>query len=159
MRLIAILRRLLFLSFSFTLLSFIACSGGDKRDAKSEISNYNWMEGRWNSSNDPRIWEIWSADSVGLHGFSYRISSKDSVLLEKMHIVPRDTAIYFIADLPENSENVEFLLIRNEVNRLRFVNAAHEFPKEISYQKMGHNTIRAEVKGNNEVLKFLFVKR
>jgi len=141
-------------------LTLNACSDGDEPvDHSLELRRYNWMVGNWNSTTDPAIWEFWKLDSTELRGLSIEIKGKDSNILEEMRILWKDSGFVFIADVAENKEPVEFFLVKKEANRLRFQNKLHDFPKEISYQKIGHNSLRATIGGKNKSIKFLFVKR
>ena len=128
-------------------------------DHNLELSRYKWMVGNWNSTTDPAIWEFWDMDSTELHGVSMSIKGGDSNMLEEMKIYWKDTAFIFVADLTENEAPVEFILVKKEANRMRFRNPEHDFPKEISYRKIGHNSLRAEVGGDGKSVKYLFVKR
>lgn len=143
-------------SVSFLLGS---CSNNEPLDVKAELAKYEWMVGRWNSSSDPAVWEIWESDSTELTGLSFQIVGMDSTILERMKIKWVDTTFVFIADVPQNPDLVEFVLTKKEANRLQFENPNHDFPKEIMYQKVGNNSLVAEVGDGSKTIKFLFVRR
>ena len=159
--------KLLFNAFSikfgisiFLLVIAIGSCAGDKNvDRKKDVAVYTWLVGEWNSSLDPAIWEIWESDSVELNGVSFRIIGKDSTMLEKMKIKWQDTILVFIADVPENPTSVEFYLTEKKANLLHFENPKHDFPKEISYKKIGSNSILAEIKGDHKSIEYLFIRR
>ncbi len=117
------------------------------------------MRGTWNSTLDPSVFEVWRMDSTSLNGIAFKVSAGDTTFLEKINIIETDSSLVFVADIPENEATVFFYRFGRDANRLWFKNMEHDFPKEISYQKIGHNSFRATVSGNGVSNKVLFIKR
>lgn len=79
----------------------------------------------------------------------------DTSFVEKLKLVIKSGAIYYVSDVPENAKPVDFKITSIDDNGFVCENPAHDFPKKISYRKDG-NKIRAVISGDGKEMEFLF---
>jgi len=121
-----------------------------------------WLEGVWNRTNvkpGRTAHERWTKGTgKELIGFGVSLKGADTAFVEKIKIVAKDNALYYVADVPENKEPVYFKVI--EITAAGFVceNLQHDFPKKIVYQREGKN-LKATTSGDGKSIDFLFVKQ
>jgi hypothetical protein len=79
-------------------------------------------------------------------------------LWKKFKLVIKENNIYYVADVPENKQPVDFKLIEISENAFTCENPDHDFPKRIRYQE-NENTIKATISGNDKSFDYLFEKK
>ncbi|MEQ8521063.1 MAG: DUF6265 family protein [Vicingaceae bacterium] len=140
------------------LLSSFACK--QKKENKVPlIMTYTWLIGTWNSTENPSVYELWTFQDSVYMGEAIRIISGDTMLLEKMFITKDSNGLDFTAVLSDTIEAVVFASFNLTENVLNFSNKNHDYPTNISYSKIGNNSLRAEVSGKGRKERFLFVRR
>lgn len=145
--------------FLFILLTTLTISSHGQA---GDFKKLEWLTGTWNRTNIKpgrtahERWEKITDDK--LRGYGVTIQGSDTVFLEKMTLLIKDNAIYYVADVPENQQPVYFKL--TSVTSTGFVceNPQHDFPKKISYQLDGAN-LKAQISGDGKSMDFLFRKQ
>ncbi len=102
--------------------------------------------------------ENWVKESpVKFVGSGITLKGRDTIFSEKLQIIAQKDGIYYVADVEENKKPVHFKL--TEISDMGFVceNAAHDFPKKISYQMTG-NKLKVVVSGDGKRVDFEFMK-
>jgi len=148
----------LFLSAAF----FISCITIAQTSVQSSnFKKLNWLEGKWlNTNPEPGTtgYEQWSAVSANeLKGEGKTMKAKDIVFQEKLKILIKDGAIYYVADVQENKEPVYFKFTELSDHGFVCENPEHDFPKQISYSLDG-NKLKATISGDGKSIDFLFEK-
>ncbi len=131
------------------------------QNINDDFKKLDWLQGSWiriNSKPGRTTYETWQKISADeWNGQGVNMKGTDTVLVEKIKLIIKDDAIYYVADVPENKEPVYFKLIEITDNGFICENAQHDFPKKISYQKEG-DKLRAIVSGNGKSIDYLFIK-
>jgi hypothetical protein len=127
----------------------------------ADLRKLSWLEGKWertNSKPGKKGFEIWTKiSSLEWKGRGISLTGSDTTFVEKLKLVAKDGAAYYVADVPENKTEVLFKF--TELTESGFVceNPAHDFPKKISYQKDG-NKMKAVISGDGKSIEYHFVK-
>jgi len=121
-----------------------------------------WLGGTWVRTNaQPN--EIGSERWVKMsgsewQGFGVTMKGQDTVYIERLKLIIKDDAIYYVADVPENKQPAYFKLTEVSDNRFVVENPEHEFPKKISYQKDG-DKFRATLFDDTKSVDYFFQRK
>lgn len=161
----------------FILLSVLALTSiAWKKEAANEklekqftqLEKANWLLGRWeNNSPQGNLSEIWKKENDStLFGESYFVIKKDTVFAESVSLEERNGKVSYVVTVPDQNEEkpVAFELTSAEANSLIFENPKHDFPNKIIYNKVGTDSLVAEIRGmkdgkeKNEFFRMVKVK-
>ena len=110
------------------------CAGG----AVAAEPGLDWLAGQWcGGGGDRRIEEVWLPEAGGaLLGMSRTLRGDATESFEFMRIVPAgaDAALHV---QPNGAPPTVFAIAEREAGRVRFENAAHDFPSRIEYRRQG----------------------
>ncbi|MDF2932622.1 MAG: hypothetical protein K0R36_1953 [Chryseobacterium sp.] len=118
-------------------------------------SNYirkaQWLAGRWeNRTSRGIVYESWKKSGKNeLSGRSYSIKGSDTLILETIRIFEERGRLFYIPTVKDQNGGspVRFEAISVSSIRLIFENRFHDFPQVISYQKIGRDSLEAEISG------------
>jgi hypothetical protein len=125
-----------------------------------DLNKFAWLKGTWtrvNSKAGRTETEQWSPSlNGGWSATSVTIEHGDTVFIEKVEILVQSNQLYYVADVPENSNPVYFKII--ELTEAGFVceNNSHDFPKKIQYRLEGKDRLNAQISGNGKIIEYLF---
>lgn len=122
------------------------------RKAITETPFDRLLEGKWADLGRPNaFFEEWERFSDGLRGTGVVMSQGDTVFIEHLQIVLRDSVWYYTVktDGDNNGEPVFFesKLIDNELGFYLFENSEHDFPQNIGYQFRESGELRIRIHG------------
>lgn len=144
------------ISLIVTLLTSITTYG------QTDLSKLEWLVGSWQRTNAKpgrlgvETWEKTSAtEFVGL-GVS--LKGADTMFVEKLKIIVKGNAIFYVADVPENKSEVYFKAILVENNNVVFENLKHDFPKRIAYEFDG-SKLKATTSADAKIQEFWFERK
>lgn len=127
-----------------------------------DFKKLEWLSGVWVRTNAPpnRIGnERWvKISTIEWQGFGLTMKGQDTVSVEKLKMVIKDDAIYYVAEVPENKQPVYFKLTEISENRFVVENPEHDFPKKIIYQKDG-DKLRATIADNTKSVDYFFQRK
>lgn len=127
----------------------------------ADLKKLSWLEGKWertNSKPGKKGFEIWTkVSSSEWSGRGISLTGSDTTFVEKLKLVVKDGAAYYVADVPENKKEVLFRFTELTENGFVSENPAHDFPKKISYQKDG-NKMKAVISGDGKSIEYHFIK-
>ena len=99
-----------------------------------------WLTGTWvmTKPNGNQRLEIWQKDSsTSLTGKGYKVSGKDTILLETLKIYEdeKDLSTWYVPTVPDQNEGkpVLFKMTRRSDYLFVFENKEHDFPQRITY--------------------------
>jgi hypothetical protein len=149
-----------------TLLLFIIHTSVHAQDAGKSFRDLNSLTGKWSmESSKGMLYESWlKLNDSTFKGLSFRVSGKDTTVLEQMELVLREGRIMFAPTVPgQNDEKpVVFTLAKLENNRYIFENKEHDFPKRVVYVLPKDNLLQAwiegEINGQARKMDFSFKK-
>ena len=128
----------------------------------SDLKKLSWLEGKWERTNTKpgkKGFEVWNRiSSSELKGLGVSLNGSDTSFVEKIKIIVKDGAAYYVADVPENKKEVFFKFTEFTDRGFVCENAEHDFPKKISYQKDG-DKLKAVISGDGKSIEYLFVKK
>lgn len=130
--------------------------------SQNDLDKFDWLQGTWTRTNAKpgrsgvEIWQKRSDSEMTGQGIS--LKGSDTTFVEKLKIIMKDDAIYYVADVPENKEPILFKLTSHSKNRLVFENPQHDFPKKITYELL-RNKLKATTAGDGKEIEFWFEKK
>lgn len=140
--------KLLFAAVS--VLGFMNCNA----QQTNLLQKANWLIGTWESkTKQGSIFEVWSKQSESEYrGKSYMLSKNDTVVFEHIQLIEENNKLYYIPTVAKQNKGlpVRFAMKENSDSSLLFENATHDFPQLISYQKIGADSLCAEISGNSK---------
>jgi hypothetical protein len=149
--------------FLLLLILAFSISGWSQSPVGEDFTKLSWLEGTWIRTNITKpgrsAHERWEkSGEQELHGYGVTMQGQDTVFLEKITVLIKDDAIYYVADVPQNQQPVYFKF--TEITESGFVceNPEHDFPKKISYQLEGIK-LKTQISGNGKVIDYLFERK
>jgi hypothetical protein len=131
--------------------------------AENDFKRLEWLTGTWNRTNITKpgrtAHERWEkSDTYALRGYGVNMQGQDTVFLEKISIVIKDNALYYVADVPENKQPIYFKF--TAITNTGFVceNPQHDFPKKITYELEGEK-LKAQISGNGKAMDYIFERK
>jgi Domain of unknown function (DUF6265) len=117
----------------------------------NQISKANWFMGNWeNLAKEGAFHENWiqKTDS-SFSGKSFVLVGKDTVFSEDVILEQKNDSLFYIvsAKNQNNEKPVSFYLSSATSKQLVFENPKHDFPSKIVYNKVGTDSIVAEIFG------------
>ena len=129
--------------------------------AATDFPQLNWLEGTWKKMNvkpGRSGYEKWeNITPSSMKGTGVTLQGKDTVFSEKIELVVKEDAIYYVADVPGNKAPVWFKIISISSNSFTCENNDHDFPKKIVYEKEDKK-LKVTISGNGKPTSFLFEK-
>lgn len=125
------------------------------------LKEMEWLTGTWNRTNvkaGRSAHERWIKTAEGLQGWGVNMNGTDTTFVEKLRIVPKDSKLYYVADVPQNKESTYFLITEATANSFTCENPQHDFPKKIMYQLDG-NKLKATISGNGKSMDYFFERK
>jgi hypothetical protein len=123
-------------------------AGGAAAQQQTAPPPLQWLAGCWESRRgDLVIEEQWLAPRGGVLVGASRTARRDSVTeYEFMRIYPRAGDLIFAA-APSGQAPAEFTATAVTAGEVVFENAAHDFPRRISYRHQPPDSLIAEISG------------
>lgn len=128
--------------------------------SETSLEELKWLTGEWKRTNSkPGMSgrEKWQQESDHFIGWGITMKGKDTAYVEKLKIVSKDNALYYVADVPENKEPVYFKFTSLTATGFVCENAANDFPKKIEY-KLAGTKIYATISGGGPKIDYVFEK-
>ena len=148
--------------FLLAVLVYSTLPSSAQSSAVPAISELKWLAGEWIRLDPPpgkrgsEKWEVISA--AEMKGTGVTMKGGDTAFVEKLQLVAKDSAVFYVADIAENGRPVSFRLTLIEADEFVAENTQHDFPKKIWYRKEG-NQLKATISGNGKSIDYLFEKR
>lgn len=120
---------------------------------------FEWLIGTWKNSRTENTYEMWTkSKDGGVEGIGYKLEEEDKNILERIYIRKEEDAYLYISELPQESVTIQFEI--THIGEFGFIceNPHHDFPKKISYELNGYDTLNAELSGLGKSLFFAFKK-
>lgn len=135
----------------------------NKDGIKSEFERLYWLNGAWNQTNikkpGQQLVEQWSkSGDYEMKGQATTTQNGDTVYVERITLLIKDNAIYYVADVPQNKQPVYFKMTSLTASGFICENPEHDFPKKISYQLTG-SQLKATISGNGKSFDYLYIKK
>ena len=131
-------------------------------DAPAQLRQMAWLAGTWQRVDLPEGqsgYERWTHD--GAQGFvGVGVAERDgkTIFEEKLRIAPKNGAVYYVADVPENAQPVYFKLTELNKNGFSFENPAHDFPQKIVY-KRDEDRLHVRISAGDKASEFEFERQ
>ncbi len=131
---------------------FLLIGGLWSRQFDQSIWRLHWLVGSWQRET-PRgtIYESWLAQGdLELLGKSFTVRpGGDTVLFETIQLVQRQDSVWYIPTVANQNAGfpVSFVLTSDQDDMWVFENRRHDFPQVISYRRIGHDSLVAEISG------------
>ena len=124
-----------------------------------DFTKLAWLEGNWvltNAKPGNSGSESWKKiSSTELQGTGVNMKAQDTLFIEKLKLIVKENAIYYVADVPENKQPVDFKLTEVSENAFTCENPTHDFPKKIRYVNTG-DSIKATISGDGKSIDYYF---
>lgn len=118
----------------------------------AHMDKANWLIGKWgHTSKEGTLTETWvkTNDSVYKGATYFVVGGKDTVFAETVDLIQENDKLAYIASVPgQNKEKpVRFDMTSISDNTIIFENPAHDYPNKIVYNKIGNDSVFAEIFG------------
>ncbi len=116
----------------------------------TKLEQASWLLGNWeNISEDGAATENWKKENDStFKAESFIIAEEDTVFYEKVTLqLRKDTLDFVVSTRNQNEAPVSFRLVNSNEKTLVFENPQHDFPTKITYNKIGADSIYAEISG------------
>ncbi len=139
-------------SFCFLVLSGIYIPFIVTWYQNANLSKVSWLLGTWeNQTPRGRIFEEWiPQDENNLSARSYMVQGQDTIVFETIKLMKVGDQYYYVPTVKNqnNSQPVRFTASTVSDQKMVFENPDHDFPQIISYQRIGSDSLVAEVSGS-----------
>lgn len=121
-------------------------------EAPNKMAKAEWLLGAWdNTMPEGTLTEKWEKvnDSV-MHGESHFVmGGKDTVFAEHINLESTNGKLAYVVTIPgQNGDKpVRFDMTTSNENQIVFENPQHDFPNKIVYNKIGNDSLTAEISG------------
>jgi len=149
-----------FIAITFIAATLASCNTINEKNSSSgnstttpayaKLEQAHWLLGNWeNFSDDGTATESWKKENDSTYtAESFIIAEEDTVFYENVTLqLRKDTLTYVVSTRDQNEAPVSFRLIYNDDSALVFENPKHDFPTKITYNKIGTDSIYAEISG------------
>lgn len=121
----------------------------------TNIAKAGWFLGEWgNSSKEGELTERWKKENDSVyHGESYFVvGGKDTVFAEHVKLEDANGKLAYIVTVPgqNNGQPVRFEMTSANESQIIFENPQHDFPSKIIYNKVGSDSLVAEISGTEK---------
>jgi len=147
------------------LLALLAASLSGRLQAtepSAALDSMAWLAGTWQRTDLPAGrsgYERWVRDGAqGFTGVGVSKRGDKTAFEEKLRIVVKDGAVYYVADVPQNPQPVYFKLTEWSETGFAFENKAHDFPQRIAYRKEG-NRLLARISAGDKAIDYAFERQ
>jgi hypothetical protein len=111
----------------------------------------SWLSGTWQVGQGvQQRFESWQPEHDSLlYGRSYRVNGKDTIVAETIVLSRRNARLWYIPTVAGQNKGqaVPFGSTTVTARQLVFVNPAHDFPQQITYTRIGNDSLLAEISG------------
>ncbi|MEQ9468522.1 MAG: DUF6265 family protein [Ekhidna sp.] len=124
------------------------------------LKDFKWMVGSWERQNTrpgTTAFESWKKTKEGYKGMGVSTKEADTSFVEKLRIIEKEGAIYYVADVSSNAEPTYFKVTSVSKNGFVCENPEHDFPKKIEYTLEG-NQMTAVISAGEQKMGFVFKK-
>jgi hypothetical protein len=130
---------------------------------KARVSKRDWMAGCWEARSTRRlVEEQWMVPrGPVMLGMSRTVRGDTLVEYEVLRLEERADSLFYVAN-PVRQAQAQFLATSNTDTSVVFENPSHDFPKKISYSRVGPDSVIArvegELSGKNRVLEYRYIR-
>lgn len=108
------------------------------------------LVGNWkDEGTNKQFYEEWKASESGLEGLGFVLSKGDTIMIENMNMVERDSNLEF--EVRVNNQNrgqvISFKATDCSENFVAFENPEHDFPQSIEYSLVSKNELKVTLSG------------
>ncbi len=142
----------------------MACSSGNKGEVTAQTNAfkpYEWLLGSWQMAQPQRgrvLYETWQRQAHDVFtATAFAVNQQgDTTSVERLMLRRFVDGIYLTAEVAHNNKPIEFKLTSTNNQHLVFENPRHDFPKTITYQRVGPNKILATAIGDNNKIEYKY---
>ncbi|MGN7787451.1 DUF6265 family protein [Niabella sp. 22666] len=120
-------------------------------DPYEKLDSISWLLGAWtDSSKMGKATETWHRENDSTYSAeSFIVSRKDTIFYEQAKLEQRNQEIQLVVKTKRQNDNeaVSFKLRSGNAEALVFGNPQHDFPTQITYTKIGSDSLYAEISG------------
>lgn len=125
------------------------------------FKDFKWLQGTWErqdtkpGSTAVESWE--KMTNLGFQGLGVTMKGPDTVFVEKLSIVEKGNAFYYVAEVSHNPEPTYFKITSSSKTGFVCEKPDHDFPKKIEYQFKG-DLLTVVISGDGKEIPFKFKK-
>jgi hypothetical protein len=125
----------------------------EQPDETQSETVFSRLTGKWaDTSGENQFFEVWNPDGEAMQGTGVVMANGDTVFIEHLGILQRDSKWYYSAriDGANNNEPVFFEYMEKSSDYFVFENTQHDFPQLIEYQFRGSDSLLITISGAEE---------
>ncbi len=120
---------------------------------QNEINNLEWLIGTWETKTSRgNLYESWiKISETEFQAKSYYLNKQDTLLLESVQLVEKEKKLHYIVSVKNNNNELPIDFVSKPIQDpavVVFENLQHDFPKVITYKKVGKDSLFAEISGS-----------
>ena len=135
--------------FSALLLLFPALISAQDINSATDLSSLDWLADTWEAKSGNSIivekWEIISPSTFEGLAYVQKSGSGKPDSQESLRMLHMKGEIFYLAKVDHNEMPVPFRLVNWEPDKFIFENKNHDFPKQITYFRMGADSMKVRV--------------
>lgn len=127
---------------------------------QQKFKKLNWLVGKWirtNAQPGESGYETWTkVSTLKLTGKGVTQKGKKTIFVENLEFSVKGNDIFYVVTVTSEKQPTYFKLTELSNNGFTCENPQHDFPKKISYKRIGKN-IKAVISGNGQSIDYDFV--
>jgi hypothetical protein len=130
--------------------------------AEWQIRKAEWLIGTWENKT-PRgsVFEQWTKISDNeMFGRSYALNGADTILFEQIEMIEDNDSLFYIPTVVNQNDGlpIQFALISMTDSSMIFKHPYHDFPQQITYLRINHDSLVASISGisNGQAREIIF---
>ena len=143
----------------FICLLLAACNSRPSKNISGtkpygSLDTASWIIGVWESRyGDLYMCESWiRRNDSTITGFSFALKDKDTVFSESLNLEIRNGKLRYVPAVAQQNGGKPVVFTADSAvspNAISFSNLTHDFPQKITYHRINHDSILAEISGHN----------
>jgi hypothetical protein len=137
------------IKFASLLLLLSVLSSAQDIDSINDLSNFYWLEYTWEAKSGNSVivekWEVISPSTFEGLGYVQKMGGEKPDSYESLRMLCLKGEVFYLAKVDHNDMPIPFRLVHVEPDKFVFENKNHDFPKQITYLRLGTDSMKVRV--------------
>ncbi len=128
------------------------------QNANSQAQEFSWLIGTWKEKSSSTF-ESWKIAGQNLEAVSFQLSATgEKSITEEIKFVKKEGKFFYVPDVEGDQGPIYFEITKYDGKSFVAENPTHDFPKKITYRKIGETHLQASIQDDTKVITFHFEK-